>query len=281
LHGTFDPGALPALRDLRRDRLGRADWYPEPDFLPKLTMTADELPGGSWRPMLAASGAAKILLDRGLSTTEFIAVGRTLGPLIPERAPAVQSFVEEGVVLNLRMELAATGDVDLQPFAENFITLHTEGSLSALDLQPRYLVFLCLVPPEPGGGGQTLVLPVRSLVDRLPAHVIETLLGTTLAGTAGVPVFRRAGDRLVLCFRDRGDAPISWTAPASDPDLVNQALASLLLAIYGAPDLAGIHWTAPSLVVLDNTAVVHGRSKTRSAGGHVRRHIQRLRVRAA
>lgn len=281
MHGTFDPGALPALRDLRQGRLSQADWYAEPEFLPHLTMIADELPGGTWRSALSACGAVKVHLDRGLTVEEFIAVGQSLGSLIPERAPAVQPFVEEGVVLNLRTDLAATRDVDRQPFAENYITLHTEGSLSALDLQPRYLVFLCLTPPEPGSGGQTLVLPVRSLVGRLPDRVVQVLLGTALAGTAGVKVFRWEGDQMVLCFRDRGEAPIGWTASASDPDQVNEALGSLLLAMYDAADLAGIHWTAPSLVVLDNTAVMHGRSQIRRAAGQPRRHIQRLRVRAA
>jgi alpha-ketoglutarate-dependent taurine dioxygenase len=36
-----------------------------------------------------------------------------------------------------------------------------------------------------------------------------------------------------------------------------------------------------SLVILDNTAVMHGRSQVRPGGGEDRRHIQRLRVRAA
>jgi alpha-ketoglutarate-dependent taurine dioxygenase len=282
MRGVFDPKAVPDLADLRRVRLGRTEWYPEPGFLAPLTMRADDLADGAWRGVLAEHGAVKIQLDRGLSTEEFMALGEGLGRLIPERAPAVQPFVEAGVVLNLRADLPDTSDVDLQPFAESFITLHTEGSLSALDVQPRYLVFGCLVPPEPGGGGQTLVLPVRPLVERLPAEVVRALLDTRLTDTAGVPVLRRVGDRLVLCFRDRGEAPLPWEAASADsPGSVNAALASLLLAMYQAPDLAGIHWTARSLVILDNTAVVHGRSRVRPSSGAPHRHIQRLRVRAA
>ncbi len=281
LHGVFDPRALPALADLRLSRLKRPKWYAEPSFLPHLEMTATELLGGSWRSTVDASGAIKVSLDRDLSTNELIRVGRDLGPLIPERAPSVQSYVEEGVVLNLKTELPVTSDIALQPFAENFITLHTEGSFAALDLQPRYLVFLCLVPSAPDCGGQTLVLPFCSLVDRLSASVVETLLHTTLDDTAGVPVLRRIGSRLVLCFRDRENAPIGWESPVKDADVVNHALGSLLLTMYSAPELAGIHWTAPSMVVLDNLALLHGRSQTPLVSQQPSRHIKRVRVRVA
>jgi len=281
LRGTFDPAAVPVLHELRQGRLNRADWYDEPDFLVPVEASVQGLGDSGWREVLDRYGAVKITLDRSMLPAEFIAFGQGLGSLIPERAPAVQPFVQDGMILNLRTDLPETQDVDLQPFAENFITLHTEGSLSALDVQPRYLVFLCLSAPQPGGGGQTLVRPVRPLVDELPANVIDTLVHTTLAGTAGVPVFRWEGERLVLCFRDRGDTTIDWISTGDDPDTVNSALGLLLRAIYELPGLSGIHWMPASLVILDNTAVMHGRSQVRPGGGEDRRHIQRLRVRAA
>src|SRR5215468_6898860 len=53
-------------------------------------------------PALGRGGLAVLALDRPLDNTEFRALGAMLGTATPELDPAVQPFVEDGVVLNLR-----------------------------------------------------------------------------------------------------------------------------------------------------------------------------------
>src|SRR5215216_3120420 len=127
MNGIFDRGASQPLQGRRRRRLDQLRWYPEPAALAGVDLPAADLLDrvDDWRSPLERGGAVKVRLDRALGVLEFIEVGRVLGELVVETAPAVQPFVEERVVLNLRNDLRTTPDTNLQPFAENAITLHT------------------------------------------------------------------------------------------------------------------------------------------------------------
>ena len=282
--GIFS-GGLGGLVAGRRDRLlSRLTWYPEPAWLTAVRIPADRLPecANQWSAPLAEQGAVKVLLDRALSNGEFIGLGRTLGELIPEQAPAVRPFVDDDVILNLRTALDATADVDLQPFAENFITLHTESSLQPVAEQPKYLAFTCLVAPEPDSGGQTLLLHMASPADRLDPGDVEVLAQVGYVNGSH-PFCRRVDGRLVFCFRDHGETPLRWRCDAAglSEDRVNRAIEALLLALYDPSDLAGVHWEPETLVVLDNTFLLHGRSRSPRRAAAMPRHIRRLRIRSA
>lgn len=68
---------------------------------------------------LLRHGRAVVQLNEPLADDAFVKLGSVLGTAIHETAPAVRSYVEDGVVLNLRADAGITRDVSLQPFASN------------------------------------------------------------------------------------------------------------------------------------------------------------------
>jgi Taurine catabolism dioxygenase TauD, TfdA family len=223
-------------------------------------------------------GCAAVQLDRALTTGEFMAVGRAWGNPIPEHAPAVQPFVEEGCVLHLIVRYGLTDDVDRQPFSATPILLHTEGSLRPTIHQPRHLLFDCLVPPTPGSGGQTVVVGMRDVVSSLDPETRIVLSTTRYAGSGMAPVLRRVGRSHVICFRDfGGERPA--LATNVDAERVERAFSSLLAALYNPRWIFGLPWRSNMLVLLDNWRVLHGRTAICHApGGRETRHLRRIRI---
>lgn len=235
--------------------------------------------------VLAESGLACVRTERALTNQELISIARWLGRPIPEHAPAVQPFVEDEFVLNLVMSRSETPDVDLQPFAENPITLHTESSLRSLEEQPRYLIFSCLTAPEPGYGGQTIVVPMPEVHDRLTDRERQILGRTSWASSEdSPPILFESEGRPTFSFRDLDRAPVDLRCAipvedVSDED-VRSSIAGLLAALYRPEAVRGIHWEADTLVILDNRRFFHGRLFGRGGPGAARRHLRRLRVRS-
>jgi alpha-ketoglutarate-dependent taurine dioxygenase len=223
-------------------------------------------------------GCAAVQLERALTTEEFIAVGRAWGNPIPEHAPAVQPFVDEGCVLHLVVRFGHTDDVDRQPFSASPILLHTEGSVRPPIRQPRYLLFDCLVPPAPGSGGQTVVVDMRDVVSSLDPETRLVLSTTRFAGAGMAPVLRRAGRSDVICFRDfGGERPA--LATDVDPARVDRAFSLLLAALYNPRSMFGLPWRSNMVVLLDNWRVFHGRTAICQAPGvRETRHLRRIRT---
>jgi alpha-ketoglutarate-dependent taurine dioxygenase len=235
---------------------------------------------------IETSGLAYVRTERRLTNDEFLELGRRLGRLIPEHAEAVQPFVENEYILNLVIQKPATSDADVQPFAENPITLHTESSLRCLADQPRYLVFACVAAPEPGYGGQTILVPMSSVLQRLSERDRLVLRCTRLGlDDTRAPILHVRDDRDAFSFRDFGDTPMTLRCAAaahevSDGD-VRSAIAALLAALYQPAAIGGVHWKENLIVVLDNARFFHGRLYGRGGPQATRRHLKRLRIRAA
>jgi hypothetical protein len=225
-------------------------------------------------------GVAAAALDRPLTAPEFLAVGERLGRPIPEGADAVQQFVTDRFILNLVTHFGATDDVDRQPFSRSPLLLHSEGSRRTLDGQPRHLLFNCVEPSPAVLGGQTVIARNTDIAGRLSAESREVLGLVRYAGEGGAPILRWDAGRPVFCFRDFGDAPLSWeSGQPIAAGTVARAFGDLMRAIYDPAVLTALTWNGHLLLVLDNHRVMHARTAfPPEDAGASRRHLQRLRL---
>jgi alpha-ketoglutarate-dependent taurine dioxygenase len=279
--GTFLERTSDPHTALRTALLERGPVLPAPAAR-VLCASAAELARGGGAELLRGlreSGLGVARLDRPLSSEEFLELGRVLGRAMPETDPAVQPQVEHGVILDLVTKHGHTGDVSLQPFATQHLTLHTESSGRPAAAQPRYIVLMCREPGDNSTAAQTVLVSMASVAARLPAEALAVLAGTRYR-TPGVPfVVREAEGRRVFSFRDFQAQPLEWVHTSDEvaEGDVNEALRSLLAAMY-APDATGIHWAPGMLVVIDNTFWFHGRTAGAVTFGRAPRHLRRLRI---
>lgn len=231
------------------------------------------------RGQLRSHGVGLLELDRCLTNDEFRAFGDQLGCPQPERAPEVQARVDDGVILNLVTELAATADPARQPFAANSLSLHSESSGVPVAAQPRYIALLCVSPGPDPRAGQTIVVSMEQVRQSLPDSARGLLARTHYDGQAGVPaILRSERGRPVFSIRDFQDAPLHWISqpPGSVLD-VEDALIELYTAMYRGPAYS-FSWRPGLLAVIDNTRHFHGRTRGPAPRGPARRHLKRLRI---
>jgi hypothetical protein len=267
----------------RRARILGGEWTPPPieGFAsPRCNARDEDALARLLGVMLAADGLAAVTLGDPLESAALVRVAERLGRPVPERSPEVQAFVEHGVVLNLRPAFDETAEVERQPFATNFISLHTEGSMAPPDRRPALLLFQCRETDADASGGKTVVLSMADVVARLPFELAAILRRTGYRGRAASdPILAEIGGSFRLTFRDFMYTPLEWTCWASRPNVdatdVNHALRTLHEALYAAP-LHHVPYTAGTLFVLDNRRFLHGR--TRIMYPDSRRHLQRVRI---
>ncbi len=228
---------------------------------------------------LREQGLVRIALDEPLATAEFAAFGRGLGVLLPETDPATLPFAEDEVVLNLVASAGETDDVALQPFASGWLTLHSESSGRAAADQPRYIVLTCQDPGDAVAEAGTVLIPMRDVSAALDDDALAVLSATRYRRNLRAPMIaRRVGAHEVFSFRDFWREPLEWThlGPEKDADVVNGKIGQLLAAMYATPPHI-VTWSRGLLIVIDNHAYFHGRSKARGASSRPRR-LQRLRI---
>ncbi|GAB1644049.1 TauD/TfdA family dioxygenase [Krasilnikovia sp. MM14-A1259] len=263
----------PTLAELRRRVLHPERAYPFPTR-PRAA-TADLAPRLLARDA-ARHGVAAVRLDAPLDAAGFLAVGGALGRLVAETAPAVQSRVTAGHILNLVTDVAPTPDVDLQPFAAGVLLLHTESSARPPRSRPRYVLLQCRQAASRPVDGQTVVISYDEVAARLGPAVLGLLSKVRYRG-ARHPLLRRARGRAVFSFRDPGEQPLELDVDRSVPaDRVAPALTELCAAMYRPEATYAIPWEPGLLALVDNRRVFHGR--TRSGTVDTGRHLQRLRI---
>jgi hypothetical protein len=225
-------------------------------------------------------GLGIVTLSEPLCDDDFIALGKRLGVIGAETDPAVQPYVDRGVILNLTSGLPRTADVSLQPFSAAPLTLHSEGSGRPLAQQPRYIVLMCCEPGDAAAAAQTVLVPMAAVAHEIGEAAFRILEHTRYYGRRGVPtVARRVDSRPVFSFRDFQYDPLDWQCDATglvQAD-VNDAFCSLLTAIYSPGLATGLTWKRGRLAVVDNTFFFHGRTAGRF-GPSARRHLRRLRI---
>ncbi|MFJ8493736.1 TauD/TfdA family dioxygenase [Streptomyces sp. NPDC094038] len=232
---------------------------------------------------LRPHGIGLLDLDRVMSNEEFRAFGAALGTAQPERSADVAGMVDDDVILNVRTCGPVTEDPARQPFAANWLTLHTESSGAPVTAQPRYVVLMCVAATEQGAAGQTVLVAMPDVHDALSPATRDLLRHLRYDGRGGVPALLRPCDgRPVFSLRDFHRTPMDWSLDtrAGDPAEVNRALAEVYAALYGSR-CSGLSWVSGRLVVIDNTRYFHGRTRAlEPAPGRVR-HLKRLRVLSA
>lgn len=232
---------------------------------------------------LERDGVGRLQLTEPLDDAAFRALGAAFGTPTPETDPSVRDFVTDDVILNLVSAEPATPDPARQPFAAGALTLHSEGSGRPVSGQPRYIILMCC-EPGPGKGAQTVLVPMAAVAESLTPRVRQILAATRYRNAPGVPhVLRHVGGRPVLSFRDFGSDTLEWEC--SDDSVtgaeVDDALRSLLTALYAAEHAVGVEWERGTLVVIDNTRHFHGRTAGARFEPGSRRHLKRLRVTAS
>ncbi|WP_158574018.1 TauD/TfdA family dioxygenase [Streptomyces triticagri] len=230
---------------------------------------------------LQKHGLSIVQLDAPLQGPVFRHLGSLLGEAIPELDPAVQPYVEDGVVLNLVADAGVTGDIHLQPFGTTPLSLHSEGSGRCIADQPRYIVLMCVEPGD-DDSAQTVLIPMVSVAAGLSPDDLRLLGHTRYDSAHNVPTIARASSsRTVFSFRDFQGTPLQWACEAEDaePEAVNQALRRLLAQMYDRRHAHGVTWTRGLLIVMDNTRFFHGRTAGPVRMVHQPRHLKRLRIR--
>jgi alpha-ketoglutarate-dependent taurine dioxygenase len=214
----------------------------------------------------------------GDGTDEWLLrLGDQLGTPMAETDPAVQPFVDRGVILNLRTRYDRTDDTSLQPFAANYLSLHTESSGRPAGEQPRYIVLLCQEPGDQAAA-QTVLAPMTSVAGALSADDLALLARVRYRhGHSPYPIVREEHGRPVFGFRDFLDQPLDWVCTAdADEERVNAALRRLLIAMYSSA-ATGLRWKRGLVAVIDNRAHFHGRTAG-STSVRRPRHLRRLRL---
>ncbi|WP_424184739.1 TauD/TfdA family dioxygenase [Actinokineospora sp. G85] len=261
--------------------LGGTSVWPMPD-IPVRSAASVAYGAEAVRADLAEHGIAVLDAASTATAAQLRALGESLGVPMPERAPAVQPYVEDGVVLNLVADQGHTADTDLAPFAKNFLSLHSEGSGRAAAEQPRHIVLTCVDPGDDAASAQTVLVPMARVADALTAEQLDLLSATSYAHLAesGPTIARHVEGRVVFSFRDFMSDPLEWVCAAPGPadgSDVAAALRALLTAMYTV-EPAGVHWRPGRLVVIDNTFSFHGRGAGSAAAGSRHRHLRRVRV---
>jgi alpha-ketoglutarate-dependent taurine dioxygenase len=232
-------------------------------------------------PSLRDHGAAVVLLEEPFTDGAFADFGTRLGTAAPETDPAVRPFVTNGVILNLISKHGRTSDVTLQPFAENSLSLHSEGSGRPATEQPRHIVLMCCHPGADPTSSQTVLVNMAEVAARLSTQDLDVLARTRYAHLpSGETILRGDPDRPMFSFRDFLGDRLDWVDDGDDvddPAAVNDAVEHLLTAMYTAP-ANGVHWRRGLLVVIDNTRHFHGRTAGLSVPERPR-HLKRLRIR--
>ncbi|HET7488853.1 MAG TPA: TauD/TfdA family dioxygenase [Acidimicrobiales bacterium] len=268
----------------RQAVLRRQTWYPSPG--PPVEAPADDLPAvfALLAADLAGRGFAAAALDRLLTNDELVTLAGLFGVLQQHADERLLDHVEDRVILNLRADEAETDDRTWRLlFAENYVMLHTELAGRPLHTQVRHLLFQCVAPTDRDSGGQTVLVPMAGVVHRLSGRETAVLSATRHAGFDDPPPFLSEFEgRVVVTFKDAEGEPLPWRYDGDDPtvtpDEVEDALRSLLAAMYDPAIAFGIPWERNLLGAFDNTRFLHGRTFSRRPKDRPARHLREVRV---
>jgi alpha-ketoglutarate-dependent taurine dioxygenase len=264
--------------------LCRTEWYAAPVAGEPRPETFETLlrGRGDLTDQLVRHGFAHVRLDRALSNAELIALAAQLGTPQPQFDDRLAGYIEDGVVLDLRLDNPETDDHEWKLlFAENYVMAHSELAGRPPPLQPRFQLFQCVEPPVRDAGGQTLLIDMAALCERLGIDHVAVLARTRNASFTNSPPFIWARDnRPVISFKDTAAAGFPWqtVAEVDEAAVVNESIRQLLLGTYDPDHVRGVHWESGVLAVFDNHRWLHARSRGRIPVGRPPRHLKEIRV---
>lgn len=233
---------------------------------------------------LVRHGIVTLTLDRQLTNQELISLASSIGEPQEQLDPLLQPWVEDTVILNLRADHDEIDDRRWKLlFAENYVMLHTELAGRPIGLQPRYLLFQCVNPPQRDLGGQTLVVPMDAVRARLTFRQAAILRVTHHAGFMAPPPFLSDFEgRDVVTYKDAEGEALPWEYRGEDPTVsreeVEDTLRALQAAIYEPSAIRGLGWQRHMLGAFDNTRFLHGRAFASRPQNGPARHLREIRV---
>lgn len=234
------------------------------------------------KAQLRSDGLCLIDLERPMDDDDLLAFGARLGRIQPERSPDVQPYVSRGVILNLTTMFTPTIVAARQPFASNWLTLHSESSAAPVAAQPRYIVLMCQNEGRPPTA-KTVLVSMAEVYGRLSGPERALLADLRYAGVEdGAPLLRDEEGRPVFSIRDYQDDVLRWTYVGDDAIStadVDAVFMRIYDVMYSAAAL-GLSWHTGLLAVIDNTVFFHGRTATAAPGKGSHRHLKRLRISA-
>lgn len=283
MDGTFVEQVTDKHIQLRQDMLESGTILPPPllDTIKLQTNNFLTTVDNTILNTLYKTGHVVVQLDEPLSNKQFITLGSLLGTAMPETDPAVKSYVERDTILNLVSEYGHTQDVSHQPFATNFLTLHTESSSRRAEEQPRYIVLMCNEPGDDATAAQTVLVPMATVERQLTPDEIAILSQTRYHNSYhGPSIVRSLGDHHVFSFRDFHTQNLEWTYANNDQsaDDINTTIRSLLASMYAPGASTGVHWKCGMLIIIDNTFFFHGKTAGSFTTSTKKRHLKRLRI---
>jgi alpha-ketoglutarate-dependent taurine dioxygenase len=270
----------------RQAVLKRTSWYPSPDKINAQTVSAGDVLGCSAyvRNALRGTGLAWLELDRALTNKELVGLAEALGRPLKQPNPRTQPWVDEGVILNLRADHEETSDLEWGLlFSKNYVMLHTELAARPVNNQPQYIIFHCIEPPQQDTGGQTILISMENVRNALSKRQASIMSHTRQARYADAPRFLRCcGAREIFAFKDLGGQDVVWCYEGDDRTVtsheVNNAIATLLDALYRPSGIVGFHWKRWALGIFDNTRYFHGRTFIHGPSERPSRHLRRVRI---
>jgi alpha-ketoglutarate-dependent taurine dioxygenase len=274
--GPLLPSRPDELVEARARVLRQSRWYPAPPHEARTAHDTTEIDMDVLRDDLQRFGVAVVNVAGPVDNAAFIAFAEQLGQPEPERDPAVQPYVTDRVILDMR-PVTDGSDRNLEPFSPQPLTLHVEGTRRTADSQYRYLVFEYREMPSRDTGGQTLLLPMERLVERL-GSALDPGRHLALHNPAAGPIVSEQRGHTLVYYRDPDTDPVNGYTDADGFDGTDAAefLQVLTRSLYEPADICGLHPRANQLVVLDNTRFLHGRSG--QAAPAASRRLRRIRV---
>jgi alpha-ketoglutarate-dependent taurine dioxygenase len=270
----------------RERSLTRSTWLPEPSGVLVADTTADDLPARMdiIEQALSEAGMAKVRLDRLLTNEELVAFGRRFGQvMVHTTSPKLEQQVDDGLVFNLRQERGeVTPDYALALISRNELTLHAEVCVRPIERQPRYIALMCVEPSPRDSGGQTVFVPMSAVRERLSEDEADLLRYAHFGQfPESPPILSWRAGGAVFSFRDFGDDLLWWRYVGPRTSLraaeFNDALLSVLTAMYDPELMFGVCWRRAELVIWDNWRFFHGRTRIRPTDG-APRHFKNLKI---
>jgi len=236
------------------------------------------------RGQLERSGLASFQYEKLPDSSSFRELGEAIGCALPETDPAVQQFVDDGFILNLRSQCGHTQDIQRQPFSTAPIALHSESSGASVERQPRVILFLCIQPGGPKTFAQTIVVPMSEVTSRLaPAHLGILQKTRYKRCEHGPMIARRERHGITFSFRDFSGDSLEWVSEAqgATEDEVNSSIRALLMEMYDPAIAKGIQWRRGLVIAIDNQRFFHGRAAGSAEPDTQMRHLLRMRLASA
>jgi alpha-ketoglutarate-dependent taurine dioxygenase len=217
------------------------------------------------------------LEEQGLALVEAQpgdAEGRELRRIVGQLGTAEQHDRLGRVVWHIRYDALAAARGATPSLTMEPLPFHTDGAFE--DPSPRYLAQY-VVREDRFGGGETLLVEVASVLDRLSVETLGVLRSTAFRFYA--PAEYNKG----VPYRDApilfGDGLMRYRREIIDEDVCREAVSALdeLDAAIGAVEPLRLRLQSGTVLLLDNARFLHARTEVRDP----ERHLLRMRFSCA